>query len=119
MQSEVELPAYVKRAITSKLARREPYSWLGPEGWEDIAQHVYRDEVVRCGNTTFLPRGTQNSYGHGRRRTLNGILCSAIVDHGGVTDHVPHYQAARRLYEAVTAAQKLKETKFILVDIGE
>ncbi len=100
---EVEIPGYVERAITSGLAQMEPYSLLSPEQWRDLAEHVYRDEVFSVEGTdvTFLQRGTQNAYGHGRRQTLNGILDSAVCDHSGVINKVPHYETAQRLYELV------------------
>lgn len=107
---EVELPKYVERAITSRLAQTEPYSWLSPEQWRDLAEHMYRDEVVKVEETgvTFLQRGTQNAYGHGKQKTLNGILDSAVVDHRGVTNRVPHYKSAQRLHELVNATAELR-----------
>ncbi|HLC55370.1 MAG TPA: hypothetical protein VJJ75_02440 [Candidatus Nanoarchaeia archaeon] len=101
---EVNLPGYVKKAITSNLALTEPYSWLSPGHWRELAEHVYADEIIpRAEGTdaTFLQRGTQNAYGHGRRRTLNGILCSAVVDHNGVESHIPNYRRVKEIYESV------------------
>ncbi len=107
---EVKIPGYMERAITSRLAQTEPYSWLSPEQWRDLTEHVYRDEVIPVEETgvTFLQRGTQNAYGHGRRQTLNGILDSVIHNHSGVTSQVPHYRAAKTLYELISAAEELR-----------
>ena len=118
---EVSLPGYVDRAITSRLARTEPYSWLGPEQWRHLAKHVFEDEMVPRaeGAATFLQRGTQNAYGHGRGQTLKGILYSAIGDHKGAESHVPHYGSARTLYELVKAAEDLGPTKFTFVELRE
>lgn len=97
----------MKIALASRLARSEPYNLLNQQQWRDLAEHVYKDErVPRAEGTgaTFLSRGTQNGYGHGRRQVLNGILCSAITDHSGVEGKVPHYEAARDVHAAVRRA---------------
>lgn len=41
MQTEVQLPGYVERAITSRLAGTVPYSLLNEQQWRDVASHVF------------------------------------------------------------------------------
>ena len=111
-QTEVQLPMYVRRAITSETARSGNYAFLSPEQWKDIADHLLRDETVEIGNgSTFLPRGSLISQGSGGvRAILDGILYDAVSEHRGVESKMPHYQDAEMVFHA-NRLEKLREER--------
>lgn len=107
-----KLPRYIERAITSPISRKLPYSWLTEEQWRDMAEHVYNDEIIvdKAMIESFLPRGTQYQFGRSIRKTLFGLLYSAIEGHKGRADVVPHYKEAEKIFNLFNAVGEVKSS---------
>ncbi|MBI4170682.1 MAG: hypothetical protein HY514_03235 [Candidatus Aenigmarchaeota archaeon] len=100
MQRSVQLLRYVEQAIAGGLVGKEPYNLLTRRAWRELARHVYADETVPNPHTgcTWLPRGTQVSYGRSAKRVLCGVLLSAVDEHRYVENQVPHFDEAGKVY---------------------
>ncbi|MFT4309068.1 MAG: hypothetical protein ACMXYL_01115 [Candidatus Woesearchaeota archaeon] len=86
------------------MATKEPYNGLTEDQWLDIAHQLYFHETITNTNNDsvpLMPRGSLNSFGRGRKATLEGMLQLAVVGSKRATDFVPHYDNVIKVYQSV------------------